>query len=194
MKQPYDPRKHHRRSIRLRGYDYAAPCAYFVTVCVQGRECLLGAVVDGEMVPNPAGWMVQRVWDELPGHYPGVETDTFAALPNHVHGIVVLTGPGHGLGHGQAQGPAPTAPGIVGATPRGCPDPHGCPPSLSLPDVVHRFKSYKMAQYRNGVNQHGWPRFLGRLWQRNYWEHIIRDDAAEPHSRIHRHECAEMIA
>jgi putative transposase len=159
-----------------------------VTICVQDRECLSGAVVDGEMVCNAAGRMVQRVWDELSRHYPGVENDAFVAMPNHVHGIIILTrtgqppgagqprGTGQPRGAGQPRGVAPTAPRIVGAGPCACPGRPGS--QLSLPDVVHRFKSYTTAQYRHGVYEHGWSSFPQRLWQRNDWDHVIRNDAS----------------
>ncbi|HPN32919.1 MAG TPA: hypothetical protein PK843_00255 [bacterium] len=88
----YDPNKHHRRSIRLKGYDYSQAGAYFVTICTQNRQCLFGDVTDGEMRLNAAGQMVQSVWDELPLFYPGVDIDEFVVLPNHVHGIVILVG------------------------------------------------------------------------------------------------------
>ena len=88
----YDPERHHRRSIRLRGYDYSQAGAYFVTACVQSRECLFGAVADGELRLNRYGEIVMRCWDELPAHYPTVELDAFVVMPNHIHGILVLTG------------------------------------------------------------------------------------------------------
>ena len=93
-----DPAKHRRRSIRLKGYDYSQEGAYFVTVCTQNRECRFGNVVNGEMVLNDAGRMVQTVWDQIPDNYPGIKTDAFVVMPNHVHGII-----------------------IVGAIPRDCP-------------------------------------------------------------------------
>jgi hypothetical protein len=83
---------HHRRSIRLQGYDYAQAGAYFVTICTQNQECLLGEVVDGEMALNDVGRMVQSMWDGLPRRFPFIELDQFGVMPNHVHGIVVLTG------------------------------------------------------------------------------------------------------
>jgi REP element-mobilizing transposase RayT len=205
----HDSQQHHRRSIRLRGYDYTQAAAYFVTVCVQDRECLFGQIVDEEMRLTEAGQMVQSVWDALPQNYPGVDVDEFVVMPNHIHGIIVLTGDdvgaddmtavvgatprgcpddatghtvdrqAHRSGDGQAQGPAPTD-GVddmtdVGATPRGCPDDADHAAGLSLPDVVHRFKSFTTAQYRHGVKHHGWIPFPGRLWQRNYYEHVVRN-------------------
>ena len=151
----HDPTRHHRRSIRLPAYDYTQPGAYFVTICSQNRECLFGDVINGEMILNQRGEMVERTWRELAECYPGVEVDAFVVMPNHVHGIIVL----------------------VGAGPRACPGrPQGVAPTMSLPDVVHRFKSLTTTRYRTGVLQDGWQPFPGRLWQRNYYEHVIRDE------------------
>ena len=120
----YDQERHHRRSIRLKGYGYAQAGAYFVTIVTQDRACLFGEVMDGVVAPSEAGLMVQTVWNELSVFYPGVDVDAFVVMPNHVHGIVVLDGMGvrgggegrdfgggrvdAGPGSGQAQGPAPT--------------------------------------------------------------------------------------
>ncbi|MFH1038037.1 MAG: transposase [PVC group bacterium] len=172
---------HNRRSIRLRGYDYSRKGAYYVTTCVKNGAHLFGKIIDGRMVLNDAGGMIRTVWDELPIFYLGIGIDVFQIMPDHVHGIV-----------------------IVGATPRGCPPgrppvgapPCGCPfpgqaegpgeqarepaptdhPGLSLPDIVHRFKTMTTKRYIDGVKQHNWPPFSGKLWQRNYYEHIIRDE------------------
>jgi len=157
----FDPERLHRRSIRLKGYDYSQPGAYFITICTQDRACLFGEVVDGEMRLNDAGQMVQDVWDELPAFYPSVQTDAFIVMPNHIHGIIIL----------------------VGADPCVCPDEIGqpqmiAPTRLSLPDVVHRFKTMTTKRYIDGVKKFGWTPFRRRLWQRNYYEHIIRNDHA----------------
>ncbi|MBM3189988.1 MAG: hypothetical protein FJZ90_14855 [Chloroflexi bacterium] len=92
MTMRYDPDRHHRRSIRLRGYDYASAGAYFVTICAQGRMCLFGEIAGREMALNGAGEMVRRLWDELPTRYPGVTLDAFVLMPNHLHGILVIMG------------------------------------------------------------------------------------------------------
>ncbi|MEI7899867.1 MAG: transposase [bacterium] len=167
-----------RRSIRLRGYDYSRQGAYFVTVCTEKRRRLFGTVVNGRMALNDAGRMVQTVWDELPAHYSGVATDAFVIMPDHIHCVVRLCGPVVGAGpcacpavagdgqaqgpagDGQAQGPAPTA------------------TTMSLPDVVHRIKTLSTKRYIDGVAQCGWPRFPGKLWQRNYYEIIVRNETA----------------
>lgn len=89
---PFDAFNHHRRPLRLRSYDYTLPGAYFVTIVTHGRQCLYGEVAAGAMRLNDAGCMVQTVWDELASYYPGVVTDAFVVMPNHIHGIVRLTG------------------------------------------------------------------------------------------------------
>lgn len=166
----FNPDIHHRQSIRLRGYNYSTVGFYFVTICLQGRESLLGEIADGVMVLNAAGRMVKNVWAELPVRYPGITVDEHVIMPNHFHGIIVLQSPD------------------VGAGPRACPDftgsrreghPQGGAPTaggLSLPDVVHRFKSLTTARYRHGVDNEGWPPFPGKFWQRNYYERIIRNE------------------
>ncbi len=88
---PYDPDIHHRRSIRLKGYDYAQAGACFVTLCGQHRERLFGDILGGEMTLNEAGQMVQTVWEGLPGRFPVVVLDAFAIMPNHLHGVIVIT-------------------------------------------------------------------------------------------------------
>lgn len=90
MSVRYDAQTHHRRSIRLKGYEDTQPGAYFVTVVTQDLHCLFGEVVGGEMRLNDAGWMVQTLWDEIPVHYRGVMVDTFVVMPNHT--VVPLDG------------------------------------------------------------------------------------------------------
>lgn len=84
----------HRRSIRLKGYDYSQPGAYFVTLVTHERKCLFGKIEDGEVRLNDVGRMVEEAWIEVPNHYPGVECDTFLIMPNHIHAVIVLVGAG----------------------------------------------------------------------------------------------------
>ena len=153
---PFDPYRHRRRSTRLAGHDYAQSGAYFVTIVAQDRACMFGEIVDGKMVLSDVGRMIDAAWREMPDHYAGVALDVYAVMPNHVHGIVVLTRPAD----------------TVGASP--CARPVG---HLSLPDVVHRLKSLTTARYRRGVDEHGWIPFRGKVWHRNYHDHVIRSDA-----------------
>jgi putative transposase len=151
MKASYDPDKRHRRSVRLQGFDYSREGAYFVTVCAQNRACLFGDVDQEEMRLNDAGRLVRAVLNGLPDHYPHVALDAWVIMPNHVHGIVLLVGAGFK--------PAPTA---TADTTR-----HG------LSEIVRAFKTFSARQI-NAI--HGTPGTS--VWQRNYYEHIIRDDAS----------------
>ncbi|MCA9915636.1 MAG: transposase family protein, partial [Anaerolineae bacterium] len=81
-----------RRSPRLQGYDYSQSGAYFVTICTHERAHLFGVVADGEMVLNRAGEIAQERWFALPDHHNGIELDAFVVMPNHIHGIIILTG------------------------------------------------------------------------------------------------------
>jgi REP element-mobilizing transposase RayT len=169
----------HRRSIRLAGYDYRQAGAYFVTICTQNRESVFGDVVEGQMILNGAGQRVESVWRQLPQHYPGVDVDAFAIMPNHVHGIIIL------VGAGPCACPGPRAcPEGAGARPDSG-QPQGVVPTMSLPDVVHRFKSLTTARYRRGIHNDGWQPFPGRLSQRNYYEHVIRNEEDLNRARQH---------
>jgi putative transposase len=203
---PYDPTRHHRRSIRLKGYDYSQAGAYFITICTQDRACLFGKVVNGEMQLNDAGRMVLAEWNMLPERFPHVVLDAFVVMPNHVHGIVVITNPapddtatkaptivGAGLVSAPNDGPMGAAPndGPMGAAPND--GPMSAPNdgattrtttrtttrvAPTVGDIVGAFKSRVTVEYIRGVKTSGWPPFRGRLWQRNYYEHIIRNERA----------------
>ncbi len=165
---PYQPHLHHRRTIRLPGYDYSRAGAYFITICTQNKLRLFGEIVDGEMRLNEAGVMVQTVWEEIPRFYPGIDIDVFQMMPDHVHGIVILEDSTEPM---VSKNPA-------GASPRGCPSGDQISHAMSLPDVVHRFKTMTTKRYVDGVKQNDWLPFPGKLWQRNYYERVIRDEEA----------------
>jgi len=86
----YNPQKYNRRSIRLKGYDYTQPGAYFVTICTREQECLLGNMENGTMVLSEFGRIVERCWCTLPRHFPNIELDAFVVMPNHIHGIIII--------------------------------------------------------------------------------------------------------
>jgi len=140
---PYDPNKHHRRSIRLRGYDYAQGGWYFVTVCAQGGECLFGDIIGGEFQANTFGQIVLECLAAVPEHFAGVAVDTAVVMPNHLHMIIVL----------------PDAP-VMPARP-------------TLGQIVAYLKYQSTRRVNELRDTPG-----ARLWQRNYYEHIIRDAGA----------------
>ena len=148
MRNKYNPEIHHRRSIRLKDYDYRQAGDYFVTVCTQNRECLFGDVADGEMRLNEAGRMTIKTWIGLADRFPFVELDEFVVMPNHMHGIILIVGAGLALPNKGAASSAPT-----------------------LGDVIRTFKSIAAININRLLERTGRP-----LWQRNYYEHIIRNE------------------
>ena len=169
----FDPDRHHRRSIRLKGYAYAQAGAYFVTGCTRNRRCRFGDVVDREMKLNEAGRMVERWWLEVDRKFPNAKTDVYMVMPNHFHGILVLIDtngdtPGNPANQYGATHDSATHDG--GARHRGA---HAGAP---LSTIVQWFKTMTTNEYIRGVKTLGWPPFAGTLWQRNYHEHIIRNE------------------
>ncbi len=168
----YNPDIHHRRSIRLKGYDYSQAGLYFITICTQSRLCLFGEIENGEIILNDAGIMIKTIWHEIPVYYHGFNIHEYVVMPNHIHGIIQIINECDRV--------------HVGAGPRACPDidaqpnvigqPRGVAPTMSLPDIVHRFKTLTTKRYTDGVKQKNWEPYDRRLWQRNYYEHIIRDE------------------
>lgn len=168
----FDPQKHHRRSIRLKGYDYAQEGAYYVTIVILRRECLLGQVVDKEMILSPYGEIVQKWWEEIPVHFSNVETGAFVIMPNHVHGIIYI--------FEERRGTVPVPKGyrenII--TPNtemfGVIEGGETPPlqNPTLGQIVAYFK-YQSTKEMNKVETTG---AVTKFWQRNYYEHIIRDE------------------
>lgn len=169
----YDPEIHNRRSMRLKGYDYSLAGAYLVTVIAQGRMTLFGDVVNGQLQLNPAGEMVHRIWMELPNRFPPIVMDTFIVMPNHVHGIIILAGVD------LAGTPNTNERSDVDIKSRGttrvAPTDDG---RTRLGNVVGVFKSLTTLEYTRGVRDTNWPPFQRRLWQRNFYEHIVRTDVS----------------
>jgi len=155
------PEQFGRRSIRLKGYDYSQAGGYYVTIVTQLRESFLGKICGGEMIFNDAGRMVNIEWGSLQERFPNIETDAFQVMPNHLHGIIII--------HNHE----PVGAGLVPAhatraTTRVAP---------TLGEIVGAFKSITTHKYIQGVDEFAWPVFYKRLWQRNYYEHILRDQA-----------------
>ena len=168
--------KRHRRSIRLRDHDYSQVGAYFVTICVQHRECLFGDIVDDEMRLNDAGRMVERWWVELGNKFPSVETDEYVVMPNHFHGIVIIVGADLCVRPDSAD--LCVRPDTEG-THAGVPLRHGplqCVRGAPLPEIVQWFKTMTTNEYIREVKQQGWVPLPGQLWQRNYYERVIRNE------------------
>jgi REP element-mobilizing transposase RayT len=173
--------KRKRRSIRLPGYDYSRPGAYFVTICTQNRECLFGQITNGQMILNHAGQGVGKWFHELENKFPDIRCDEYIIMPNHVHFIVINVGADLRVcpDNGQSHRIAPTNPWNCIMTDKSSGEHTGSP----LHVVVQWFKTMTTNEYIRGVKQYGWPRFDGKLWPRNYYEHIIRNDNDLSHIR-----------
>lgn len=91
----YNPEKHHRKSIRLKGYDYSSAGAYFITICVKKRKCLFGDICTGEMILNDFGKIIAYHWKNIPSHFHNAKLDEFVVMPNHFHGILWLVDDGN---------------------------------------------------------------------------------------------------
>ena len=142
---------HHRRSIRLKSYDYSKPGAYFITLCVQSRQCLFGEMVKGEMKLNGYGKFALQFWLEIPDYYSNVELDKFIVMPNHIHGILIIK---NTVG---VQNLEPLQNKFQRIIPK------------SIGSIIRGYKIGVTKWFRNNTN-------IYSVWQRNYYEHIIRNE------------------
>ena len=142
----YDPDKHHRRSIRLKEYDYSQAGAYFVTICTQDRKCFLGNVGNETVELSPIGKIAHEFWFEIPKHFQNVQLDTFVVMPNHMHGIIFIDDNCRG--------------GVTPPLRR---------PTLGQIVAYYKYQPSKIInRIRNTIGM--------SVWQRNYYEHVIRNE------------------
>lgn len=208
---PYDRFRHHRRSIRLKGYDYAGIGAYYVTICVWDRECLLGEIIDDKMVLNEFGRIVSDEWAITPEKRTNIILDVFVVMPNHLHGVFIITENRSGIAldgkaeksYGDVPGNHAENPGCMGKCMGGihdvgaycntplhihhtshtshtfhAPAPPHTPhvsdglrsPSQTVGAVVRGFKGAVTKRVNQLWGAPGSP-----VWQRNYYERIIRN-------------------
>lgn len=146
-----------RKPLRLPGYDYSEPGMYFVTICTRNMECRFGEIVEGQMLMNRAGIMVENDWHANANRYGGIVMDSFIVMPNHVHAIIFLE----------------TTPDADVLT-------------HFLSRVVQTFKSITTVNYGRGVRSGVFPAFDRTLWQRGFHEHIIRNDRSLEAIRAYR--------
>ncbi|MDY6024928.1 transposase [Bergeyella zoohelcum] len=181
----YNPDKHKRRSIRLKGYDYSREGLYFITICCQNRAHYFGEIINEEMQLNEIGEIAQKCWRDIPNHFKNVLLHTFVVMPNHIHGIIEIVTP---VGANQHLPYNETVNQHL---------PHNETANYHLPDdnrakdisplrgtsntigsIVRGFKIGVTKWVRSNTNIH-------QIWQRNYYEHIIRNEAS--YFRIHEY-------
>ena len=151
----FDTLQNPRRSIRLKDYDYSQEGAYFVTICTQKKAAILGRIVAGAVRLNRFGNVVNTCWTKMPHHFPNVEIDTFVIMTNHIHGIIVL------IDNCRGAVAAPFGAGEVTSPLRKC----------TLGQVIAYFKYQTTKSINRICNTPG-----NRIWQRNYYEHVIRNE------------------
>jgi REP element-mobilizing transposase RayT len=147
---PYDPKFHHRHSFRWKGYDYSSRGIYFLTICTQNRIPFLSRIENRRTVLTGLGKIVHVAWSAIPDRFPEIEVGPFVVMPNHIHGI--LANVGH-IGVGtklRKEGAASSAP--------------------TLGTIIRAFKSVSAIGVKRQSGTLG-----GQVWQRNYYEHVIRD-------------------
>lgn len=146
----YNPDVHHRRSIRLKDFDYSSEGAYFITICTENRENLFGGIIVGadsisaQMKINDAGKMIELIWKQTIIEYQNIKSEKYVIMPNHFHCII----------------------DVLRADMESAP---------TVGSIVQSFKRNTTVNYINGVKSGIYPQFDKRIWQRNYYEHIIRD-------------------
>jgi putative transposase len=141
-----------RKPIRLRQHDYSSLGMYFITICTYQKKCLFGAISEGAMTLNKFGKIAQDNWLKISQRFANVQLDEFVIMPNHLHGIIFISDELHNCNKAGAS-PAPTVGNIVGA----------------YKSLVFR----ECLEISKKIN----PNFyLKKLWQRNYYDHIIRNE------------------
>ncbi len=148
---------HHRKSIRLKGYDYSQPGFYFITIVTKYREYLFGEIKNGEMILNDAGKIAKKYWLEIPVHFPNTRLHSFIVMPNHIHGIIEITVGAKNVSPQRDSSPQPFR-----------------SPSKTIGSIVRGVK-IGITKWFHQQFSDKFP--IGQsVWQRNYWEHIILNE------------------
>lgn len=151
-----------RKKLRLKHYDYSSNGAYFVTICVNNRECLFGDIIDGQMCLNDAGLMIDEIYHDLENKFANIQCGEYVIMPNHFHCVIHICN---------------DFKSNVGVNL--CVDPKlekGEHAGTPLHRIIQWFKTMTTNGYIDGVKTKNWQPFYKRLWQRNYYEHIIRNE------------------
>jgi len=159
--------RYDRRSIRLQNYDYTQNGAYFITICTHNRECVFGSVINGQMQLNEEGKIAELCWQHIPQHFPQSTLDEFVVMPNHIHGLIILDN-------------SATLIRDQPAVPLLAHEQFSKPVSGSIPTIVRSYKSAVTKQI-NAL----WQTPSHTFWQRNYYEHIVRN--LTEMEKIHRY-------
>ena len=191
----------HRHSIRLKNHDYSQSCIYFVTICIKNHSCLFGNINGEKMILNEAGKMIEKWYFELQNKFHDIRCDEYVIMPNHIHAVIVNVGANlcvrpdivseqnivgkqkqfndlskNNIINVQSQLNINNCRNINTKYNRGLLQREGEHIGSPLQYVMQWFKTMTTNEYIRGVKQHNWRRFTGKLWQRGYYEHIIRNN------------------
>jgi REP element-mobilizing transposase RayT len=178
---------HHRMSVRMKGYDYSQAGLYFITICCHDRISRFGYIENDEMIFNEYGKIAYEEWAKLTTRFHFFESDVFQIMPNHIHGIIILNNVGATLAVAQNININQTdaaeftrSQNGIGFTrsqtgqPQGLPQQAGESPAPTIGNIVGAYKSIVAnACLDIYKSKH---EIMGKFWQRNYWEHIIRNE------------------
>jgi REP element-mobilizing transposase RayT len=176
----YDPKIHHRRSIRLKGYDYSQNGAYFITICAQDRKPLFGKIVNGDLQLNPFGVIARDEWLKTSIMRQNIEMDEFVIMPNHMHGIIVIdieprrdtlqrVPTNERAPENEGTGTMHRAPTV---------EQFGKPTSNTIPTIIRGYKGAVTKQINTLQINAGVYNIPERIWQKNYYEHVIRNETS----------------
>lgn len=176
-----------RRSIRIKDYDYSQEGAYFVTICTQNGLLLFGEIVDDKIKLNNAGNMINHWWQELPQKFTNIELDEYIIMPNHMHGIIIINNRdmitqnenSDSVGTDDNSGSVGATLVVAQNTSRGDKIGYkraGTRPAPTIGDIIGAFKSLSTNEYIRGVKSGIYTIFDRSVWQRNYYEHVIRNE------------------
>lgn len=190
-------KNYRRKSIRLQGYDYSQPGAYFITLVTEKRICWFGEIHNRAMLLNDCGIGFFKLWQDIPKRFPNIILDEFILMPNHLHGIIwikdsrlenldinPMLDDDAKLGVGARLGVEATL--VVAQIETSGTRPDATRHNATDPkigDIVGAYKSLSTNFYIKGLNEKRWPRFKKRFWQANYYERIIRNEKALNHIR-----------
>ncbi|HLP74102.1 MAG TPA: hypothetical protein VK155_14450 [Bacteroidales bacterium] len=160
---------HHRLSLRIKGYDYSKSGMYFVTICAHDRQHLFGEINDDGLILNKAGEHAAQCWKEIPGHFPLVILHDFIIMPNHIHGIIEIIPDKIGVGAENIQ--PLRSPGDNIQPLRHNINEFQNVISGSIGSIIRGFKIGVTKWFRTNSD-------IKNVWQRNYYEHIIRSKKA----------------
>ncbi|MEK6557271.1 MAG: transposase [Candidatus Margulisiibacteriota bacterium] len=171
-----------RRSIRLKGHDYSQEGTYFITLVTHNRLNIFGDIIDGSMVLNDIGIKAKEYWLEITEHYPQTQLDEYVIMPNHIHGIIKIVASAKATTVTvRANNYSPQLPQRDNETPQGAERPKGT--SKTIGAIVRGYKIglTKWIKENNEedivrANNYSPQRDSQKIWQRNYYDHIVRND------------------